>query len=133
MGLCRPHYEEHAREEAQRDEAVQALHRSVIDGLPIQQPELREEFLKLQKWWTRACTVRNFGGEDPILKDEAEYALEWCISLAKVIITEEKKFRSGDTRKPEWNYTRDWVWDRFKNLEAGLMSNGVERRKEKGA
>ena len=127
MGFCRQHYEEYAEDAKLRDEAVQALHRGTLDNDLFKKIELSDEFSRLQKWWFRTCDSLNYSRKDPILGDEAEYSKEWCISLAKVIIREERAYRGGDLNKQEWDSTRDWVWERFRNLEAGLMSNGISR------
>jgi len=131
MGLCHEHYAEHVEAQMCCDEAIRVLHHGILDGQTIQKTELAEEFRKLQEWWRRACDSINFQRKDPILRDEAKYASEWCISLAQVIIKEERLFRNGNVRPPPWNFIRDSVWDRFKNLEEGLMSNGVARPKDR--
>lgn len=127
MSLCRGHYDEHLEEQRLQSEAVYLLHHGTLNDRSIQHQELAEEFRKLQVWWHRACDAVNFEREDPILRNEAKYAINWCVSLAVVIIREEQAFRGGDTRPNTWDPTRNWVWERFKNLEEGLMSNGVIR------
>lgn len=126
-GFCSEHLTEFNQKRKNRDEVVQVLHSSVLKGKLFQKPELKEEFKKIQKWWHRACDSVNHRREDPILKDETQHALEWCIALALELVQEEKAFRDGDALNTASNFTRDWVWLRFKNIESGLMSNGVER------
>jgi hypothetical protein len=126
-GYCDEHYEELAEERRRRDEAVRVLHWGLVDDRSFEKAELRDEFFRLQKWWNRACDAENFHREDPVLKDEATYALSWCIALASVLIREERSHRLDASSKLPYDHTREWVWDRFRNLEAGLMSNGVAR------
>jgi hypothetical protein len=127
MGLCEKHLAEKNENEIRRDEAIRTLHSGLLEGEVFQRGELREEFLKLQEWWFRACDAINYRREDPALKDEAEYAATWCESLAELIIQDERAHRKGDHHPPPWNFMREHLWGRFKNLEAGLMSNGVPR------
>ena len=126
-GFCLEHYAEFKQQRKNRGEAVQTLHSGIVKGQLFQKAELKDEFEKIQRWWHRACDSVNYKKEDPILKDEAQYATEWCIALTLELIQEEKAFRAGDTLQTSSNFTRDWVWLRFKNLESGLMSNGVSR------
>jgi hypothetical protein len=75
------------------------------------------------------CHVLNHNATDDALADEAEFAKDWCIVLAEEIVLSEKAYLNGDNKsRPELQYTRDWVWERFRNLGAGLMSNGVRRK-----
>lgn len=127
-GFCPEHYAEFKQQRKKRDEAIQTLHSSILNGQLFQCPELKKEFEKIQQWWRRACDSINYKKEDPILKDEAQYATDWCIALTLELIQEEKAFRAGDTLQTSSSFTRDWVWLRFKNLESGLMSNGASRK-----
>jgi len=126
-GLCDEHYAEHLEEKRQHDEAVYVLHHGLLENQPFQKEAVAEEFRRIRKWWDRACDSVNYGREDEILRDEAQYALDWCISLTRQIIQEEIAFRQGNDYSLPWNNTRDWVWERFANLESGLMSNGRPR------
>jgi hypothetical protein len=69
----------------------------------------------------------NYKVKDPNLEDEAEYAIEWCIALAIEIVDAEMLYRNGEMPLDSLTHTRFWVWERFKNLENGLRSNGIER------
>ena len=127
-GLCKEHYEEKAEKERRRDGAVNALHTATIaDRLP-ENLELRDELFRLRNWWDRACNAVNYNRRDEVLGDEAEYAIEWCIALAQEIVDAEIAFRAGNRPSSSLGATREWVWDRFRNLESGLMSNGVKRK-----
>ena len=114
-----------------RKAALDALHKSEIEGRPPENAELRDELFRIQKWWYRACDAVNYAREDEVLLDEAKYATEWCIALAQEIVDAEIASRNGQPIPISLERTRDWVWDRFLNLEKGLMSNGVNRPNRK--
>ena len=126
-GLCHEHYEIHKHNEKSREEALEALHKAHIDGALPTNTSLREQLFQIQKWWFRACDSLNYNRKDPVLLDEAQYALDWCISLAKEIVAAERAINSG--QEPSWTleHTSNWVYERFHKLEKGLMSNGVVR------
>ena|SRR3989442_9408380 len=127
-GLCRKHHEEKTIRTQRRDVAIHTLHTAMIEGRLPNDRTLREELLRLREWWDRACiAVQTNRGSELMPLDEAEYALEWCISLAQEIVDAERALRDGNTVGCLLAATREWVWDRFKNLEAGLRSNGLPR------
>lgn len=131
-GLCKEHYEEQESRRRRENAAVEFLHSRVIDGQPIQHPELREEFQDLSKWWDRVCRAiqtRRDVGNMPL--DEADYAISWCTSIAQRIMEAELAFRAGKEISPMRKAEREPFWERFRNLEAGLASNGVPRRNSK--
>jgi choline dehydrogenase-like flavoprotein len=128
-GLCKAHHEKDAVHDRRRDAAVHALHTAMINDRLPDDPTLREELFQLREWWNRACLAvqaQRSGHLMPL--DEAEYALEWSISLAQEIVDAEIAVRNGRPVGKSLDATRDWVWGRFRNLEAGLQSNGVPRR-----
>jgi hypothetical protein len=127
-GFCKRHFDEDNLNSKRRTEAIEVLHFGKINGHKIQSPELLSEYSQIERWWSRACIANNFGTTDSILKDEVEYALEWCISLAQIIVQEELEFRISGKYMNTNNYIRSEVWSRFKNLQAGLMSNGISRK-----
>jgi hypothetical protein len=127
MGFCQKHYDEHSADERLRDDAVRLLHSSLLDDRQLVSSVLRNELSVVQKWWVLACDATNRHRTDTILKDEAPYALDWCISLAKEIIIADRNTRKGERVGNSLEYTRSWVLDRFSNLESGLMSNGIKR------
>jgi hypothetical protein len=130
-GLCEAHYEENCKKSLRRNAAVNAFHLGVIDGRLAATQELREEFVKIKRWWDRACRATNNNFEDEVLCDETEYALEWCIAIAQEIIDEELAYRLGRVGNPLSKEIKKIAWERFDNLEAGLMSNGVPRSNNK--
>ncbi len=86
-GLCEKHYKEHSQRTHHRDVAIQTLHTGTVEGRLPDEPSLREELSKLREWWDRACRVVQSQRDAEFMPlDEAEYALEWCISLAQEII-----------------------------------------------
>lgn len=130
-GYCEEHYQDHTREEARRNAAVSALHTGLVAGQLLENQPLREEFFKLQDWWHDACrSVQTKRDVRNVPYDEAEYALEWCIRLAQEIIDADAVIKAGKTTDYQLDHTRQWVWDRFRNLEAGLRSNGLPREKK---
>jgi len=128
-GLCKQHHEEEAEKSRRRTAAINALHTAVIEGRILDNLELRDELMQIRKWWDRACHSVNYNIKDEVLADEAKYAIEWCISLSQEIVDAEIAFRAGNNPSRQLEATREWVWERFHNLEAGLMSNGVKRQK----
>ena len=113
------------------EHARDLLFKSVVDGRILSNKELQLELSRLQPWWDRACRSVNFNRIDPILLDEAEYAVEWCLSISANIVEEERIFRLTRELEPGLRLAREQVWMRFSNLEAGLMSNGVPRNRSK--
>ncbi len=127
-GLCEQHNAESLKIKQRNDDAVYALHHSKVDGTSFVNTELRDEFYKLQEWWRRACNSVNYSRIDATLKDEANYAVDWCIALTKELIDAERASRLNISfDELNLNATRQWVWERFNNLEKGLISNGVKR------
>ena len=125
--LCKKHYEEELAKEPRRKAALKALHTGKINGYFPENPELRDELFRLRKWWNRSCDVVNYNRKDDVLSDEAQYATDWCIALAQEIVDAEIAFRNGDAPSISLESTREWVWERFHNLEMGLMSNAIKR------
>jgi len=127
-GLCRVHGTDDAREEVLRSRAVQVLHHGLSADAPPFKPEFADELRRVGPWWRRACDVANTVRVHKKLPlDEAEYAVEWCISLAKAILQANDQAIAGHTHFPELEAVRSWVWERFENLERGYGSNGHAR------
>jgi len=112
---------------------VKALHYGLIDGALPSDAEIREELVRLRRWWQAACDSLISRIPHPSLKDQAEPATSWCIALVQELIDAERAIRAGKPvdNTTRLNGTREWVWDRFGNLERGLMSNGVARPERK--
>ena len=128
-GLCKEHYEEQRDKQVRRNAAIDVLHRGIIDGRLPEKQELREELTRVCKWWDRACRAVNFNSKDELLGDEASYALEWCIAIAQEIFDEELTFRHRSIGNSLSKEIRRSFWERFENLEAGNMSNGIPKAK----
>lgn len=127
-GLCKDHYEEWEDRRRREDAAVRFLHTGLIDGQLLQQPELRDEFQLLLKWWGRVCqVVQTRRGTIHMPIEEADYAISWSVSIAQRIIEAELAFRDGKEIPPLLRAQREPYWERFRNLEAGLSSNGTPR------
>lgn len=126
--LCEGHYEEERARRQRREDALGALHTAMIDGRLADEPSLRDELLRLREWWFKACDVVQSNRErDGMPADEAEYALEWCISAAQGIIDDERALRSGRQTDSMSIHRRAWVWERLGVLARGLCSNGLPR------
>lgn len=128
-GYCEKHHMEKLRIEKRRENALTALEIGKIADQFLENMELRDELERLRKWWFRICDAINNNRKDTVLKDEAIYAIEWCIALAQEIVDAELAFRAENNKFSNDNLeaTKQWVWERFHNLEAGLMSNGIQQ------
>ncbi|MDP3282690.1 MAG: hypothetical protein U1D41_14300 [Nitrosomonas sp.] len=129
-GFCEKHHKEKLQMEKRRETALTALDAGKIADQFLENKELCDELQRLRQWWFKICDAINNNRKDTILKDEAKYAIEWCIALAQEIVDAELAFRAGSNRfsTDSLMSTRQWVWERFRNLEAGLMSNGIQRK-----
>lgn len=125
LGFCEEHYQILDQERKLRTDAIHALHTAQIDGELPTTTELREQLFEIRSWWSKACDSINHQRIDPILKDEAADASEWCIALTKEIVAAERANKSGQPPNNKLLHTNKWVYDRFNNLEKGLRSNGV--------
>lgn len=126
-GLCVEHSEQRKEAHERRDEALTLLHKGIVAGRVLSHPELKEELDRLWRWWREACHAVQSGRTDGILRDEAQYAVEWCIAIAKHICRQERSFRNGDVADPVDHLYKQPFWERFENLEAGRRSNGLPR------
>ena len=126
-GRCKEHYDEDKRKQQERRDAVEVLNNSGVDGTYPTDKSLRQLLSDIQKWWSRAHSAMAYGRTDSVLRDEAEYAAEWCVALAWQIVRAERAFRAGQEPDYMLQHTSAWVFERFNNLQKGLMSNGVPR------
>jgi hypothetical protein len=131
-------YEKHAAERELKDQryfgAVEVLHGAPIDGLRVSCAALWDELLRFRDWWGEACRAVNSGSEDPLLLDATANGTYWCVAVAQEINEFERDARlggKGDTRLRE--FIRQEAADRFANLEARFMSDGVARRSDRVA
>jgi len=128
LGLCEKHYTEKQIKEDKEKNAIQTLHFGLINETEITDKNLKEELALLRKWWDCVGKVLMMNKGTKVMPlDEALFAQSWCISLAQEIIDAELATRKGERFSQSLDITREWVWDRFKNLEAGLRSNGTKR------
>jgi len=125
-GLCQQHFDEREKRRLREETATEALNTGRIDGEYVPEGVLRDEFLRVRDWWHDVCSAMMSNREHPVLRDETEYAMSWCIELAALII-EERRHVGGEANVRTLQYLRNEVWQRFANLERGLMSNGVAR------
>lgn len=127
MGYCREHYQEYLNETRERDAAVDTLHANSHRSYTFADPGLDKEMQALRARWRVVCDALNYRRKDTVLKDEADAAKEWCIQLAKELVSADRLVREGGRPGYSLDYTRTWVNERFASLDAGLMSNGVKR------
>jgi hypothetical protein len=92
--------------------------------------DLRAELWRVRDWWHHVCSAMMVNREHAVLRDETEYAMYWCIELAALII-EDQRCVGGDANVRTLQYLPVELWQRFANLERGLMSNGVARPTER--
>jgi hypothetical protein len=127
-GLCQAHHNEEVERQKRENRALALLHGTVRDGQHLTDPALREELFRLQAWWSRICSaVISQRGTTLVPLDEAEAASSWCKSLAWELSAADAALRQGEEPSHMLAATRDAVWERFGNLEKGLMSNGQLR------
>ena len=129
-GYCVQHHQERQEQEDLRREAVHALHWQTIDDALPSSESVRAELLRVSEWWRQVCDSLNSGRNHPILRDEVEYAKEWCIALAEQLVLWERRVRSGHPDSVadfHLKATQERVWESFGNLQKGLRSNGVAR------
>jgi len=128
-GYCKKHYQEYIFNQERRDSTIRTLRSYSINDSPLTNENLRKELDQLCEWWSRICSVLNNNrGTELMPLDEAEFAKEWCITLAQKIIDDEIAFRSGKQIDNSYDLNYERLWNRFKNLEKGLTSTGVERK-----
>ncbi len=129
-GLCQQHIDEETIRHQRREVAISVLHTgSYNEQYMIEEPFI-EEWKRVRRWWHQACDAYNNQRTHPVLHDETEYALDWCVGIAQELIDAQRDVRAGkqgDT--PTRQYVREQFWERFENMEKGLMSNGIARAK----
>ncbi|MEQ1536189.1 MAG: hypothetical protein ABL923_09960 [Burkholderiaceae bacterium] len=130
-GRCKVHHEEQRANELTRNAAIETLRSLQIDGKLPSKPNLKDELLKISQWWDKAWMAQRLSRQDSILLDETKSATEWCIALANLISQEERDFLDGREPNATTAHLKKITLERFKNLEAGLMSNGVKRPEKK--
>lgn len=130
-GLCKTHNAEHDREQAKRTRALDALRFRLPDSAVRSTGELADDWSTLRSRWNRVCDVVNGQhGTKQLPLNEAEYAMDWCIALAKELLDAEDTLAMGNKLSSSLEIARGWVNERFENLELGLMSNGRPRSED---
>jgi hypothetical protein len=126
-GLCRSHYEEHERETLLRSQAITALHTGTVNNMLIADHALHNELEEIREKWSLVCAVSiSRLGNDLLPLNKAEYASEWCISLAVEIIKAQRDLDAGEHISSSYERTRQWVWEQFRLLE--YVSDGPAER-----
>jgi hypothetical protein len=127
-GLCERHHEEAEQQRLRHDTALAVLNTGQIDNESVAAGPLRDEFWRLRDWWFAVCNAVNAEREHPVLRNETQYAVSWCVGLAESIVDEEREHRAGkEAGVRAHECLRRPLWERFENLQRGLMSNGVAR------
>jgi len=127
-GLCKEHHEADVLRLEREAAARQLLDTGEVEGRRLENLELREELMQLhERFWRAKSVLISQRGTESMPLDEAEYAIYWCEALAHEIRIAEIAHREGRTPEHPLEQTRSWVWDRFRNLEAGRRSNGLPR------
>jgi hypothetical protein len=126
-GYCKKHHEEKLLKDKNEQEAKKAIFYLEVDDKEVTNSDLKADLQRLNNWWNRATLALRTNTSDDILDDETEASLAWCVSLAEEIVKAERRIRNGESIESSLNITRNWVWERFNNLEKGLRSNGTKR------
>ena len=128
QGRCLKHSDELDKNEKRKDDAAHALHYLKVDDAVFTNPRFFQEMNSLAEWWRKACDSVNNSKPDKLLRDEAKYAISWCIILAQEFVDAERAYRLNlSFEETMLNHTYKWVWDNFNNLKNGLTSNGEAR------
>lgn len=131
-GLCEQHHEEALQRRLRRDEALNALNTGQVDGRYLVEGPLVDEWRELREWWDQICHAVNNERQHPVLKDETEYGVSWCIAIAQELIDAQQAYWAGrEDDASVREYRRQEIWSRFRNMERGLMSNGIARPVQK--
>ena len=119
VGLCDKHYEEQELKQKRKDDAVNVLHHSTIDGSFFTCEAIRNDFIRLQKLWFRVCDIVNdWTKSDTELNKEADFAVSWCVKLAQELVDAERAFRSNTQYDMTLlRHTQKELWDRYSHLE----------------
>jgi hypothetical protein len=128
-GLCQKHYDEDQAKALARNEAINVIQTYQVDKVRLTSLPLLEEIKRVADWWHRAGRALQVNREDDVLRDETQYAPEWCIAIAGIIVQQERDHRLGKEPDTYQEQVKQFSWDRFEALAAGLMSNGVPRPK----
>jgi hypothetical protein len=117
-GLCRVHYDEESRRTQLHEAAITALHTGEVEGMYLVDETLREDLQQLRDRWFVVCDVVISGrGRDLVPLEHAEYAKEWCISLAEQIVEAQRAITVGKTVASTFEFTKSWVWKRLHDIE----------------
>jgi hypothetical protein len=124
-GFCVAHYQEDLENRRQETVAINTLH-SQSGAITIKNRELSEELSRLKGLWDIACHAANSNIKNTVLKDQAPYAVEWCISLAKELILADRALIEGRAVSGSLEYTRNSVWSRFAEIDSQLVKRDAK-------
>jgi hypothetical protein len=117
-GLCRVHNDEDLRRTKLRDAAITALHTGEVDGTFGVDGTLIDDLQQLRDRWSVVCNVVISGRDaDLVPLEQAQYATEWCISLAEQIVEAQRAIIAGKAVASSLASTKSWVWERLRGIE----------------
>ncbi len=116
-GFCLAHYEEDLRRGTLRDQA-RALLFGKADGGGVSDHTLQEDLHELMGRWSFVCSAGiSQRSNDLVPLEHAEYAADWCISLAEQIIEAQRAINAGMPVACSYENTKRWVWERLHGIE----------------
>lgn len=127
--LCEEHVAEDDQRQRRRERALDVLHWRIQDTVARRSGVFATDWKELRRRWDEVCGVLNHNqGTASLPLDEAWYAMDWCTALAEQFLGAEDDLEKGIA--PTWwlEQERDRVFEKFRHLDAGLMSNGLPRR-----
>ena len=127
-GLCEQHYLQGMQHKFERELTIETIHTGLIDGKAPDKEGVQTELQQVKLWWNQAYSAFSSGESDDTFQQETEQVPEWCLTIAKGIIDEEKAHR--EQRQPDsfLNFEKRHTLAFFENMSAGLMSDGTERK-----
>ncbi len=127
-GLCEQHYLQQMQHKFERELIIEAIHTGPIEGKAPEKEGLQTELQQIKVWWNQAYNALGQGKADETFQEETEQVPEWCLTIAKGIIDEEKAHR--EQRQPDsfLNFEKRHTLEFFDNMAAGLMSDGEKRK-----
>ncbi|MBM9605932.1 hypothetical protein [Desulfopila inferna] len=113
---CKTHYSECLLKEKRRERALILLQTGEIEGERISKPDLNQEFIQLNSFWSDACIAAQTKADvGHITYKQAEQTLSLCKSLAEAFVDEELMYRGHPEGKGPEGFTKDLIWKKIIN------------------
>ena len=125
-GLCEQHYLQGMQHKFERELTIEAVHTGLIDGKIPEKAALQAELQQVKTWWVQAYDALSQGKADSTFREETGQVPEWCLTIAKGIIDEEKAHRENRQQDSFLNFEKRHTLTFFNNMSAGLQSNGEQ-------